>query len=350
MLTYWLLFLWPAIASLNILRMTNFASRVFLSIFGICLVFIIGLRFQVGVDWDNYLVHLDDAIGISFIEALQGKDSAYAVLNWCAGLLGAGVWFVNFSCAIIFAFGLVYFCAKLPSPWLALAVSIPYISIVFAMNYTRQAAAFGLFLLALVELQKSKLLPFLVLIILAALFHKSAILLIPLGLLINSRNKILTFFAIAFFAVTSFVVFLLETKDALINQYISGEMVSDGAWIRVIMNAIPAVIFLMLRDRFTLKKDQRRIYVFLSFLSLLFIPLMVISPSSTAVDRVALFLMPIQLYIFSQLPTALRSWGIIRISTVSILIGYAVVMYVWFEFSMFSFSWLPYRFYPFEVN
>ncbi len=342
------MFLWPAAASLNAVRMTPIASKVFIFIFGVYLTFIIGLRFEVGADWDNYLIHLDDAIGISFIQALQGKDAAYAVLNWCAGLLGAGVWFVNLFCAIVFVFGLVNFCLKLQNPWLALAISIPYISVVFAMNYTRQAAAFGFVLLAMVELKKSKLTPFLLLIISAALFHKSAILLIPLALLLNSRNKLLTFFSIAIFGIISFTVFLMETKDALIDQYISGAMTSDGAWIRVIMNAFPAIIFFILRKKFILDDTQRNIYIYLSILSLLCIPLMIISPSSTAVDRVALFLMPIQMYIFTQLPAALRSWGLRRISTIAILISYATVMFIWLNFSAYRLNWLPYKFYPFE--
>ncbi|MDO8591381.1 MAG: EpsG family protein [bacterium] len=330
-------------------KTSMFISNLALLLYSIFLTLLIGLRFEVGVDWDNYLVHLDAAMGVSFFDAIQGKDSAYSALNWLANEFGFGVWFVNLVCAILFVSGLVNFCKNLPKPWLALAIAAPYISIVFAMNYTRQAAAFGLLLFALVALQRSRLLSFLLFIIVAGMFHKSAVLLIPLGLLIGSKNRIFLLFVIVFFAVVSFFIFLLETQNALIEQYISGEMGSDGAWVRVLMNALPSAVFLAMLKHFTLNPNQRRIYVALSVFSLLFIPLLMVSPSSTAVDRIALFLLPIQLYIFSHLPISVRPWRVSNIATLGILCIYASAMLVWFEFSPWSIYWLPYRFYPLEA-
>ena len=346
---YWVFFILPAIGALSNAKISIFISNLALSVYSIFLILLIGLRFEVGVDWDNYLVHLDAAMDVTFFDAIQGKDSGYSALNWFANELGFGVWFVNLVCSILFVAGLLKFCKNLPKPWLALAIAAPYISIVFAMNYTRQAAAFGLLLFALVELQRSKLLSFLLFIIFAGMFHKSAVLLIPLGLLISSKNRIFLLFLIILFTVVSFFVFLLETQNALIEQYISGEMGSDGAWVRVLMNALPSAVFLAMSNHFSLSPQLRKIFVSLSVVSLLFIPLLMVSPSSTAVDRIALFLLPIQLYIFSHLPISLRPWGVSNIATLGILCIYASAMLVWFEFSQWSIYWLPYRFYPLEA-
>ena len=54
----------------------------------------------------------------------------------------------------IFAIGLVVFCRNLPRPWLALAVAVPYLVIVVAMGYSRQGVALGLAMLGLVALGK----------------------------------------------------------------------------------------------------------------------------------------------------------------------------------------------------
>lgn len=346
---YWAVFFLPAIGAFGLGKITDQLSKLFFFTYSLFLILLIGLRFQVGADWDTYLIHLDDAIGISFFEALESKDPGYGALNWFATVLGFGVWFVNLACAAIFVSGLLHFCKRLPNPWLALTIAAPYITIVFAMNYTRQAAAFGFLLFALSVLQRSRLLSFLLLILFACLFHKSAILLAPLGLLVTSKNRIFTFFIVAIFAALSFFVFLLEAQDALYELYIAGAMDSQGAWVRVLMNAFPSAAFLLMLKHFTLNPMQRKIYITLSVVSLLFIPVLIFTPSSTAVDRIALFLLPIQLYILSQLPISVKSWGLKYFVTIGILFTYATALFVWLNFSVWSSYWMPYKFYPFEM-
>jgi len=346
---YWTAFFLPAIGAFGLGKIRASSSKIFFFLYSLFLILLIGLRFQVGADWDTYLIHLDNAKGISFFDALKGNDSGYGALNWFANVLGFGVWSVNLACATIFVTGLLHFCKRLPNPWLALTIAAPYITIVFAMNYTRQATAFGFILFALSVLQRSRLLSFLLFILFACLFHKSAILLAPLGLLITLKNRILTFSIVAIFAVLSFYIFLLEAQDALYELYITGAMESQGAWVRVLMNALPSAAFLLMLKHFILNPMQRKIYITLSVVSLLFIPILMVSPSSTAADRIALFLLPIQMYILSQLPISVKSWGLKYFAIAGILLTYATAMFVWLNFSVWRSYWIPYKFYPFEM-
>lgn len=346
---YWILFLWPAFFAVVEPRLSASLSKSTILLYAIFLTLIIGLRYEVGVDWNNYLDHLEFAKDSSWYDAAQSKDIAYGLLNWLAVNSDYGVWLVNLACAIVFVSGFFVFCRKLPNPWLALTVGIPYMAIVMGMNYTRQSAAFGFELLALVALQDGRIRRFVILIIFASLFHKSAMILLPVAALISTRNRFWIVFWISVTSVLAYIAFVAETYDGLVDAYAGEKLASGGALIRVAMNAGAAVVFLAMRRLLELPPLQMKIWTWMSIIALLFIPAFVFSPSSTAVDRLALYFIPIQLLAFSHLPSAVRQWGLRRVATMLLVVGYAVIMFVWFSYSPFSLAWLPYKFYPLEV-
>ena len=111
----------------------------------------------------------------------------------------------------------------------------------------------------------------------------------------------------------------------------------------------PLIIFLIFRKRFQLSPEQRSFWTWMACSALLFIPLLVVSPSSTAVDRVALYWIPVQLYVFSWLPLVLRKNLDPKLTTYLIVIYYAVIQFVWLFYADTAFAWLPYQFYFFGV-
>src|SRR5690606_26538366 len=123
-------------------------------IFGFVLTICIGLRYQVGGDWYNYMGHLAAAQGQSWYALATQSDPGYKLLNRLSLSLGWDIYGVNTIAALIFSIGLIAFCRRLPRPWLAAAVAIPYLVIVVAMGYTRQGIALGLSLLGLLALEK----------------------------------------------------------------------------------------------------------------------------------------------------------------------------------------------------
>ena len=64
-------------------------------------------------------------------------------------------------------------------------------------------------------------------------------------------------------------------------------------------------------------------------------------------DRVALYLIPIQLYVLSRLPNLFpREARNLPIFGVVVLCG--LVQYVWLNYATHARHWIPYRFYPLE--
>jgi hypothetical protein len=346
---YWSLFLWPATGALVQAQTGSKPSKSALFLFAAVLAVVIGLRYRIGMDWDTYLDHLLEAQTLTWQEALRNGEPADGLLHVIAAATGTGVWLVNLACGIVFASGLLAFCRSTPNPWLAFVVGLPYMAIVMAMNYTRQGAALGLVLWGLLALQHGKVRRFALLIVLAAMFHKSAALLLPLGALAGTRNWFWTFLWTSAASVLAYVFLLAGTQTAVFDNYFGQRMVSDGANVRVAMNSSAALLFLALRKHFGLVPDARRLWTRYSLITLLFIPAVMLSPSSTAVDRVALYFMPLQVLVLAQLPQVARrpSFGT---ALVYLVVGaYAAVLFVWFSYSPYGPAWVPYRFYPFEV-
>ncbi len=351
---YWFLFLVAAwLATTRLRPVSGVGSPVrrwpdWWCVVFVLLVLMIGLRHEVGGDWFNYLKHIEDAASYdSLLDAIGTGNPAYSLLNWLAARSGLGPYFVNAVCAAVFSWGLVVFCRAQPRPWLALVVAVPYLVTVVAMGYTRQGVAIGLVMLGLVALSERKLLRFVVFVVLAALFHKSAVILMPLAVLAGTRHRFWTVFWVGFSSVLFYVLLLHESVEELHAGYIEAEYQSQGAAVRVAMNALPAVLFLWFRRRFAMLPADRTFWTWMSLGALGFVGLLLVSPSSTAVDRVALYWIPLQLFVLSRLPNALGKPDGLNGTLVRGVVAYsAVVLFVWLVFAIHAVYWLPYQFYP----
>ena len=352
MWAYWLLFLVPALQATTRLQIADYSLKKnhlpnTWQILFVALTLMIGFRHEVGGDWFNYLNHLEAATSETFEETFGHGEPAFSLLNWIAAQSGLGVYLVNNVFALLFTWGLISFCRIQPRPWLALVVAVPYLITVVAMGYSRQGVAIGLVMLGLVALQKRSVIKFLFWMALAATFHKSAVILIPLATLAGSRRPFLTFLLVAVTAALLFGLLLLEYLDNLILGYVAAEYESSGAAIRITMNALPGIVFLSLRNRFELSTEQRQFWTWMAWGALAFVVLLYFSPSSTAVDRVALYWIPLQLFVWSRIPDALGRPGAKNALWVYAVVGYsATTHFVWLFFANHAFAWLPYQFYP----
>ena len=308
----------------------------------------IGWRFEVGGDWLSYLDLMENAAKENIAQTITSNDPAYGLLSWLGAHFWGGIYLPNMISALLFVFGLMRFCSYLTRPWLALSLALPYLVMVVAMGYTRQGVAIGLAMLALVALiYEGSFWRFLAWITFAATFHKSAVILVPLALAVSFNRPWLTWLGVSLSAPLLFVLLLQESVDKLIYGYLSMEYASSGAGIRVAMNAVPAVIFLIFKNRFIVTQMQYKFWFWISLSALAFVVLLEVSPSSTAIDRLALYMIPLQLFVWSQVPDILGKHEKKNTFWTALIFLYGLmVMTVWLLFAETAFAWLPYQFYP----
>lgn len=359
MLIYWLLFAFFAVgafvAPLNLApvyatpqgQVRQGAAQFRLAFIGgaLATIFVIGLRYKVGPDWNTYAIIFDVAHTDYLSAALKLGDPGFEALNWLAYQLGADIWLVNLLSAAIFGWGLFRFCSAQPAPWIAAAIAVPYLIIVVAMGYTRQSIALGVLMAGLARQQRgASILNFAVYVAVAAAFHKTAVVVFPLVALAGRGSKFIGFLIAVCASVLLYDSFLQSAVSSLIRNYIDADYTSQGAFIRIAMNMLAAALLWVFKEKLGFSPHEFKIWRNFGFAALLFIVLFAVIPSSTAIDRMSLYIIPLQLAVLTRVALLGRH----RLSgTAGVLLYMFVVQYVWLNFAQHARFWVPYQLYPF---
>jgi hypothetical protein len=337
---------WGMLAWAGLGSSRRLAGAAFLALL-LFFTLLIGLRDQVGGDWFNYFPYLERSLGIPLADVFLEDEPGYGLLNWIGANWGGDVYLVNTLCGLVFTIGLLAFCRAQPRPWLALTLAFPYLITVVAMGYSRQGVAIGLEMIALLALQRNRLLQFLGWIALAATFHRTVLVLLILPASTLSGNlrfsQLLRLLLLIGSAYGLYSAVIAPDIDYYVQGYIEAQYQSQGALIRVLLCLLPALVFLFNRRRFQLPADTQRIWYFMSLLAVAAAVGLFTIASSTAVDRLALYLIPLQIFVGSRIPDT-RIFGIAPASWNQLLIAFSfAVLLGWLLFAGHSQYWLPYR-------
>jgi hypothetical protein len=348
LLPYWVLF--SLFAAGAVQYPTDYRKRIqggplFLAA-AFATLLLIGLRFEVGGDWMNYLQIFEDIGRSDFLEGLWKQDPGYGLINWLSHRAGLGMWGVNLACGLIFTWGLVRFARRQPNPWLVMVVAVPYLIIVVAMGYTRQAVAIGFILAGLAVLEQG-LLRFSIYLAFAVTFHKSAVIVLPFVALSASYRRFVTIGILLGSAVILYYAFVQASVDRLMTVYVDSAYASQGAGVRVAMNLPPALIFLLFPRRFMVGDQERKLWRNFSLAALAALAILEFTSATTAVDRLALYIIPLQMFVLGRLPFAFHSKSGPSPAITLMVIAYcATIEFVWLNYAANAPSWLPYQFYP----
>lgn len=345
MVIYWIIWFY--------LCLCNFFSsyksdlgRVVLIITCLFLFLFIGFRYKVGVDWYNYLHFYESSkySGLKFI-FIEG-DPAYNILNYIGHFFNYyDTFFVNAVCGFIVLFFLMKSALKLEKYWLVLLIYFPYHILVVSMNYTRQAVAISISLWAFFKLLENKFIQFIFLIVLAALFHKTAIaLLLFLPVIIFSNLEKYKNLNVFYFSLSLILLFIIiyyfSEKEA--NIYLQGNdsMSSKGFFVRWTFHLIPLFLFYKFNYLFK-KQTYYPVILYFCILVIFMLPLGIFF--STLADRFNLYMIFFDLFVICNVFSNLSRIDKIYFLNILILF-YTIQMYLWFFQGNWAVkAWVPYQ-------
>jgi len=207
--------------------------------------------------------------------------------------------------------------------------------------------AIGLMMPGLLALERGRLRPFLISIAAAATFHSTALVMLVFvvpavpGRSLSMRALRLLLLLIVGGALVQ--TFLAARIEGLVDGYIETEYQSEGSAIRVAMNVLPGIFLLLWPKRFEFTQQELRLWRSMAFTALgCAVALVVLPSNTTAVDRIALYVIPLQLVIGCRLPGT----QLLGLSPTQLLLGVLgfclAVEFVWLNFATNASGWLPY--------
>lgn len=207
------------------LQLKKNAEIFFIAFVLLLMQLVYGLRYEVGVDWFNYIDVYERHVGNAW--SFSTPEIAYKYLNVFSDMLGTGivgVVFISTLFLLVFSFAAPYRLGI--NPFYYMAVVAPYHLVVSGMNLTRQAIAISIFIFAITYLLQKRKLLYALWIIAASMFHFSAILM--LGFLFIDFKKRYLLPPLLFI-----VIPLLAVALKFYDQYLDTDMQNAGLILRV---------------------------------------------------------------------------------------------------------------------
>jgi hypothetical protein len=341
MWTYLILLLAPPAAAAAS-RLEGRGRTVAYVALGLLLTLFIGTRFQVGCDWNMYLLFFVRAQEASLAEALTINSPGYMLVNWAMAKTGLSIAGANSVCALILVSGLLAFSAGQRKAWLSILIALPVLIMLGGFSATRQGAAIGFLLWALhFHLRGRSIWAVAGALIAGATFHASLLVLLPAVALMRwgvprRPAAILLLIGAASVAGAAFIALVPPFSD------IASQLpVSKGAWFR----AAPTLLALLSYPivwRFGKASDRERSMLYwLAAFSLACLALGLVSPYAT--DRLGMYAIPFQMAALTRLAGLARPGVPALALSAAICAPFVLLFAGWLNLGATAACFIPYR-------
>jgi hypothetical protein len=302
------------------------------------LVLVAGFRFEIGGDWFAYLEWYQNYENQSLGILLKAPSKFYTFLNITSSGYG-GIYFVNLVCALILVIGLHHFSSYSKDPKFVFVSMIPFLFIVFAMGFVRQALALSLVLLVF----NRHIVFFLLGSVLALLSHSSIVLAIPFYYYYQRSVNFSQVLGIIFFSVL-ILFFFQDRLFAFYEFYILDDAYqSAGAFYRILPITLILFFFFV---RHLIKKKSNSVELLDAIFTCIFpfclLFLMLILGLTTAADRVFYFFLPLVAFYISESNTCFKIGKVISAKNIFLILNYFLFL-MWLLLSDHGKYWYPYK-------
>lgn len=322
----------------------NRAALLFWTLF---LILFAGTREWIGCDFGGYLNRFENFEDRTFEQVMEKSERLFSLIMLAIVAADLDYMWLNVVVSLIIFACYYAFAVRFEKPVHFLALAFPILILQLSMSGIRQAAALAILLLALNAFRDNKRVAMVFWIVVASQFHTSAIIFMPLVLMVGRNPKLTTMIG-ATLAVAPVAIFLagdrVETYDA---RYGGGEVESFGAVFRTALVAISAVFFEVYR------KTYERLYpgdypLMRIFSIMTFLVVVVLFVSSIAAHRLGFYMMPVHIIMLLRLPRVMSARSPDVLLAAMPFIAYGLYITVWFATSRHAtVCYVPYNSYLF---
>jgi hypothetical protein len=193
-------------------------------------------------------------------------------------------------------------------------------------------------------IEKKSILRFVAYSMAGALFHRTVLVFVPIILLSAGRNKAISVLLAIFAVVIAYFTIYSTAVEAYAPGYLNGRYDAAGASVRVLMNILPALLLLATKDRMYRSREEKVVWKTFAILALLAGVALFAVSSSVIVDRLAMYLIPLQMFVLGRISLLFSKSGGSDVLWRALVIAYsAAVLFVWLNYGHFAGGWLPYR-------
>lgn len=315
--------------------------------FGVFLALLAGTRYYVGCDYTGYLLRFAYAGNwTSWSTLLLREEPGFNGLVLAIKEAGLTYDALILVVSSIYVVCLMRFASLARAPAAFLVLAFPVLIVQLGMSGMRQALALGFLMLALVSFAHRARVPTAIWVLVAAQFHASAIIFLPIAMLVGRHLSTIRIL-VALMVLGPVVVFLLQSQfevysDRYIEQ-IYGENSSSGAWYRYALVLLPFVMlarwYRKVEVRFPQTIELMRLFMLISFVMA---PIGLVS--SVVLHRLVFYVMPVSIItLLAVAETLAVTWRAPAIRLAPFVV-YGSYVLVWFTFSRHASScYVPYQ-------
>jgi len=323
-------------------------SMVLAALFALFVAMFAGTRDEVGCDFRAYALRFEYLYqGLDWWEGMWMTEGGFNLLNILMRDMGFGINAVFMAAAAIYAACMLRFSTLAPRPLAWMVVAFPILVLQLGMSGVRQALATAFLMLAYHAFVQRRTWWVLGWIVVASLFHQSAIILLPIAALAR-RQVSLKRLIVATIILSPLAGWLIGERlqvynDRYVDQ-IYGENSADGAWFRYAILMVP---FLLLEWKRKLVRDAfPDLFPLLRLCSLIGFSLLAAGlVSSVALHRMVFYVLPVSLLALCCVSRVVFARGqSARFGMLLPFLMYGLYISVWFMLSAHSAScYVPYR-------
>jgi hypothetical protein len=339
MTLYFIFMLFTFLYGLTLKHFIDSARVVHYLFYVLMFIFIFGFRNEVGADWFSYKANFNLYVNninefFDGVSELNLREIGFRLVNYFSYLSEINYLGVIFTTTLIFIVFSIYGAIKLNiNPYYFLTLTFPFHVVMSGMNLTKQSLALAISFAGIHYLLENKKGSFVFIILLAASFHTSALILLAYLLIVIKKRYALVF------STMLFPIYIL--MSVRYEQYFESGSSSGGFFLRIAFVVVILVSLWILKS-YWLKKSQieSRLYysLYAFFIVIMFIALI----SSTMADRLSYYLIVFSAGLFLRIdewrdPSYRLLSGVCYLSSLSLFIFWVLnSSYI----DRYSFKWL----------